>query len=56
MKKIKTKLKNLNLELKKKVLNKNHITKWQKQNKSAIDAFNLHINSNGVFSDGIRSF
>ncbi|MBC7792445.1 MAG: type II toxin-antitoxin system CcdA family antitoxin [Clostridia bacterium] len=29
---------------------------WQKENASAIDAYVTHVESNGVFSDGLRRF
>lgn len=44
------------ITLKNKVNDETQIIEWQKQNKNSIDAFNLHIDRNGVFSGGIRSF
>ena len=29
---------------------------WLAENKAAIDAYNEHVESHGVFSDGLRSF
>ena len=29
---------------------------WIKSNQEAIEAYNKHVEANGVFSDGIRSF
>ena len=29
---------------------------WLKDNRGAIDAYNEHIEADGVFSDGLRSF
>lgn len=29
---------------------------WLKENADAIKAYNLHVEKNGVFSDGLRSF
>lgn len=30
--------------------------KWLDENRAAIDAYNAHIEQEGVFSDGLRSF
>ena len=30
--------------------------KWLKDNRAALDAYNAHIEADGVFSDGLRSF
>ncbi len=30
--------------------------KWLAENREAIDAYNLHIERDGVFSDGLRGF
>ena len=29
---------------------------WLKENRAALDAYNEHIEADGVFSDGLRSF
>lgn len=29
---------------------------WLKKNRAAIDAYNEHVENDGVFSDGLRSF
>jgi len=29
---------------------------WLKKNRTAIDAYNEHVEKHGVFSDGLRSF
>ena len=29
---------------------------WLKNNRAALDAYNEHIEADGVFSDGLRSF
>ena len=29
---------------------------WLKKNRAAIDAYNEHVEKDGVFSDGLRSF
>lgn len=29
---------------------------WLKKNRAAIDAYNEHVENDGVFSDGVRSF
>ncbi|WP_437880032.1 type II toxin-antitoxin system CcdA family antitoxin [Pseudomonas sp. LRF_L74] len=31
-------------------------TQWLVDNQQAIDAYNRHVESNGAFSDGLRSF
>jgi antitoxin CcdA len=31
-------------------------TQWLAENKTAIDAYNEHVEMQGVFSDGLRSF
>ncbi len=30
--------------------------RWLEENREAIDAYNEHVERNGVFSDGLRSF
>ncbi|CAD5109213.1 type II toxin-antitoxin system CcdA family antitoxin [Zestomonas carbonaria] len=30
--------------------------RWLEQNRQAIDAYNRHVEEQGVFSDGLRSF
>ena len=30
--------------------------KWLAENREALDAYNAHVEQDGVFSDGIRSF
>jgi len=37
-------------------LRDNQRARWLADNKSAIDAYNDHIEKHGVFSDGLRSF
>ena len=29
---------------------------WLEENKSAIEAYNAHVEQHGIFSDGLRSF
>lgn len=31
-------------------------TQWLAENKEAMEAYNRHVDENGVFSDGLRSF
>ena len=31
-------------------------TKWRRDNREAIDAYNKHAEKHGVFSDGVRRF
>jgi antitoxin CcdA len=30
--------------------------KWLKKNRAALDAYNEHVENDGAFSDGLRSF
>jgi len=37
-------------------LKKNQREQWLAENREAINAYNEHVEANGVFSDGLRSF
>ena len=37
-------------------LKKRRREQWLAENKAAIEAYNEHVDKNGVFSDGLRSF
>lgn len=40
----------------KKEISKNKKVSWEKENRKAIDFYNERIKTNGLFSDGLRSF
>lgn len=37
-------------------LRKRHRDQWVAENQAAIEAYNEHVDKQGVFSDGLRSF
>jgi antitoxin CcdA len=40
----------------KKEISQNKKASWEEENKKAIDFYNERIKTNGLFSDGLRSF
>lgn len=40
----------------KKEINQNKKVSWEKENRKAINFYNERIKTNGLFSDGLRSF
>ena len=37
-------------------IRRRHGEEWLRKNRAAIDAYNEHVEKDGVFSDGLRSF